>query len=49
MQEFVRRLPRLKALPQIFVNGEHIGSYEDLVIIDGNGRLESMLHTTDQG
>ncbi len=28
--EFRDRLPRQKSLPQIFIDGEHIGSYEDL-------------------
>lgn len=30
MAEFTRRLPRERSIPQIFVDGEHIGSYEDL-------------------
>ncbi len=28
--EFRERLPRQKSLPQIFIDGQHIGSYEDL-------------------
>ena len=37
-----RRLPRAKAIPQIFVDGDHLGSYEDLRLLDetdGLGRL----------
>lgn len=49
MQEFVKRLPRIKALPQIFISGEHIGSYEDLTILGGDGRLEKMLIDADMG
>ena len=30
LQEFRERLPRQKSIPQIFIDGEHIGSYEDL-------------------
>ena len=30
MKEFRERLPRQKSIPQIFVDGEHIGGYEDL-------------------
>ena len=30
MAEFRDRLPRQKSLPQIFIDGEHIGNYEDL-------------------
>ena len=29
-EELFRRLPRGRAIPQIFVDGAHIGSYEDL-------------------
>ena len=29
-EELRRRLPRARALPQIFVDGVHIGSFEDL-------------------
>ena len=32
MEEFRHRLPRSRALPQIFVDGKHIGSLEDLQI-----------------
>ncbi len=30
MQEFSRRLPRVRSIPQIFVDGEHIGNDQDL-------------------
>ena len=30
MQEFRKRLPRQKSIPQIFIDGDHIGGYEDL-------------------
>lgn len=29
-EEFARRLPREKSIPQIFIDGAHIGGYEDL-------------------
>lgn len=28
--EFRERLPRVKSIPQIFADGDHIGGYEDL-------------------
>ena len=28
--EFRERLPREKTVPQVFIDGEHIGGYEDL-------------------
>ncbi|PWE33142.1 glutaredoxin 3 [Maritimibacter sp. 55A14] len=30
--EFAERLPRQKAIPQIFIDGAHIGGFEDLEI-----------------
>ncbi len=38
-EELLRRLPRVKAVPQIFIDGEHIGGYEDLRLLDESGRL----------
>jgi glutaredoxin 3 len=39
MAQFRRRLPRAKTIPQIFVDGEHIGGCEDLEIAVAEGRL----------
>ena len=30
LREFRERLPRVRSIPQIFIDGEHIGGYEDL-------------------
>lgn len=30
LAEFRERLPRIRSIPQIFIDGEHIGGYEDL-------------------
>ena len=43
MDEFRRRLPRAKAIPQIFIDGRHIGGYEDLCHLEETGRLDEML------
>jgi len=40
LADFKRRLPRVKAVPQIFIDGEHIGGYEDLCRRDHIGRLQ---------
>lgn len=37
--ELLRRLPRSKTIPQIFIDGEHIGGCEDLEILDHRGDL----------
>ncbi|WP_282610750.1 glutaredoxin domain-containing protein [Pelagibius sp. Alg239-R121] len=34
---FRERLPRVKSVPQVFINGKHIGGYEDLVRVVNNG------------
>ena len=41
-EELLRRLPRSRSIPQIFINGEHIGGYDDLCLIDASGRLRDM-------
>ena len=41
LEDFKRRLPRVKAVPQIFIDGEHIGGYEDLRLLDQTGQLET--------
>jgi len=30
LAEFRERLPRVRSIPQIFIDGEHIGGFEDL-------------------
>ena len=42
LEDFRQRLPRTFALPQIFIGGEHIGSYEDLVILEREGKLDHL-------
>ena len=41
LEDFQHRLPRVKAVPQIFIDGEHIGGYEDLRLLDQAGRLDA--------
>lgn len=33
------RLPHARTLPQIFIKGKHIGSYEDLLALSDKGEL----------
>ncbi|MDJ0970425.1 MAG: glutaredoxin domain-containing protein [Kiloniellales bacterium] len=42
LEELLRRLPRSKAIPQIFIDGEHIGGYEDLCLLDERGKLNAL-------
>ncbi len=45
--EMLRRVPRARAIPQIFIDGEHIGGFEDLEILNEDGRLDAMLGRAD--
>ena len=42
-QAFQERLPRVRAVPQIFIDGEHVGGYEDLQLLEESGRLEELV------
>ena len=41
-EELRRRLPRAKAIPQVFVDGRHIGGYEDLCLLEEGGELDAL-------
>ena len=43
LAEFKKRLPRVKAVPQIFINGERTGGYEDLRLLNEDGRLDGLV------
>ncbi len=42
-EELLKRLPRVRTIPQIFVDGEHVGGYEDLEHLDRTGRLAELV------
>ena len=37
--EYRKRLPRASSIPQILIDGEHIGSFEDLQLMADRGHL----------
>ncbi|MBX9939421.1 MAG: glutaredoxin 3 [Candidatus Obscuribacterales bacterium] len=41
--EMFERSKGRKTIPQIFINGEHIGGCDDLYALDGQGRLDALL------
>jgi len=41
-EAFARRLPRARSIPQIFIDGTHIGNDEDLAILARDGKLETL-------
>ena len=36
-------------VPQIFIGGQHVGGYDDLVDLDYDGQLEPLLAAVDRG
>jgi glutaredoxin 3 len=42
--EMFERSKGRKTIPQIFINGEHIGGCDDLYALDGQGRLDALLN-----
>ena len=41
--EMLERSQGRRTVPQIFVNGAHVGGYDDLVAADRSGRLQQLL------
>jgi glutaredoxin 3 len=44
--EMIRRADGRSTVPQIFINGEHVGGCDDLVALDRAGRLDAKLGIT---
>jgi glutaredoxin 3 len=42
-EEMMRRLPRARTIPQIFIDGEHIGGCEDLELLHSLGELDRIV------
>lgn len=43
LQEMLSKSNGLRTVPQIFINNEHIGGFDDLKILQEQGKLEKML------
>lgn len=41
--ELLRRLPRARTIPQIFIGDRHVGGCEDLERLESNGGLDAAL------
>ena len=41
--EMTQRSGGRQTVPQIFINGEHIGGYEDLRLLNKDGRLDGLV------
>lgn len=44
--ELLKRLPRSRTIPQIFIDDEYIGGCEDLELLDKKGYLETLIDPT---
>jgi len=42
-QEMMEKTGR-RTVPQIYIGGVHVGGYDDLVVLDRAGKLQSMLN-----
>jgi glutaredoxin 3 len=42
-QEMQKRAGGRTSVPQIFIDGQHIGGYQELYTLDRSGRLETLL------
>ena len=43
LEEMLQRSKGMRSVPQVFINGEHIGGYDDLVAADRSGRLLELM------
>ena len=43
-QESIRRSSGRTTVPQVFIDGQHIGGCDDLVALDRAGKLDPLLH-----
>jgi glutaredoxin 3 len=46
LDEMLRRSDGRRSVPQIFINGAHIGGYDELVAADRSGRLKELLESS---
>ena len=42
-EEMLERAPGRTTVPQIFIDGRHVGGSDDLAELEGSGRLDAML------
>jgi glutaredoxin 3 len=44
MRETMIQQTGLRTVPQIYINGEHVGGYDDMAALDRAGKLDLMLN-----
>ncbi len=45
--EMIRRSGGRSTFPDVFINGEHIGGFDDLSALDQEGKLDELLQQAD--
>lgn len=45
--EMIQRSGGRSTFPEIFINGEHIGGFDDLSALDQDGKLDQLLQQAD--
>lgn len=43
-QEMMNKSGNRTDTPQVFINGHHIGSFDDIKVLDSQGKLDEMLN-----
>jgi glutaredoxin 3 len=46
LDEMLKRSDGRRSVPQIFINGEHVGGYDELVAAERSGRLKVLLESS---
>lgn len=44
-REMLQRAPGARTVPQIFINGFHVGGFDDLAAAERSGKLDELLAT----
>ena len=48
LDEMLQRSHGRRSVPQIFINGTYVGTYDELVAADRSGKLKELLAASDQ-
>jgi glutaredoxin 3 len=46
LDEMLKRSDGRRSVPQIFINGAHVGGYDELVAAERSGRLKELLESS---
>ncbi len=49
LAEMLERTGGRRSVPQIFINGAHVGGYDDLVAAERSGKLKTLFEASNDG